>query len=508
MWNSLVGTLSDKLPKFNDYLLREFRPESLKRSPDYMGMTTTECLTVFGDKMKYHGYEVLTPEERVEYIFNRNIQKRTFEIQQSNLKLIRISISLDNIMHNGIIPVPYLSSGRLVLSDTHYYPLFAIVERGLHITKNEIIVKVLRAPLKFWRRETIIFRATDGRSFRPIVMTVKIHQKVRSGKKSERTPLILYHLTQYGFAKSAEIFGFKSGDIQLVDKEVESDRDFFYFIKLKDDVFIKVRKECMSDQYMQGFVGSIVHICEFNSKYTLKDLTSTKSAYYHVTLGRHTYGANKDSLLYNNAEEHLRMNDSLLDPAAKVQLATIGINVSNIYELLREIYFKMDSFVWNYNPIDLYNKKLGSLEQMLSGFVRNLYNAQFRILNNKKIGLTQESAANFIRDVCKRGSFVKTTQIYRGNPSIYNDNWLLTIGAKRFRSLEAMELNVQGVKKKCRIPPYLTKAHPSHMVVESLLTIPTSTPVISGSINPYLKIDREGNIIKPVNYLKYAKVFA
>jgi hypothetical protein len=60
---------------------------------------------------------------------------------------------------------------------------------------------------------------------------------------------------------------------------------------------------------------------------------------------------------------------------------------------------------------------------------------------------------------------------------------------------------------KSKTPLHLLKAHSSHMVVTSILDIPTSSPIVTGSLNPYAKIDADGNIIEPEYSKEIADVY-
>ena len=57
---------------------------------------------------------------------------------------------------------------------------------------------------------------------------------------------------------------------------------------------------------------------------------------------------------------------------------------------------------------------------------------------------------------------------------------------------------------KSKTPLHLLKAHPSHLIVTSILDIPSSSPIVTGSLNPYAQIDEDGNIVEP----EYAKEVA
>ena len=126
-------------------------------------------------------------------------------------------------------------------------------------------------------------------------------------------------------------------------------------------------------------------------------------------------------------------------------------------------------------------------------------NKLFQIVNNKAEGLTQETVKRFASSASQHESWLMGNNAFRANPSICNDCWMLAIGTKRFRSLENTE--TKGSNSSQNMPVALLKAHPSQLVVESLLALPPSAPIRTGEISAFIQIDEDGNIIPP----KWAK---
>ena len=83
------------------------------------------------------------------------------------------------------------------------------------------------------------------------------------------------------------------------------------------------------------------------------------------------------------------------------------------------------------------------------------------------------------------------------SPSQYNDNWLLSVGAKKTRQNSSINKNSSkgGSTSKTSTPEH--RFHPSMAVVESIIAFSSSNPGISGTINPFLEIDSHGFIHKP-----------
>jgi hypothetical protein len=86
--------------------------------------------------------------------------------------------------------------------------------------------------------------------------------------------------------------------------------------------------------------------------------------------------------------------------------------------------------------------------------------------------------------------------MFRAKPTVYNDNFMLSVGAKRIRSMNDVEL-ADGGGGGTSLSPHLLQAHSSQLVVESPLGFPSSSPVVTGSINGFLEIEDDGSIIRP-----------
>ena len=469
----LVGA-SDLLPDFNDDLLLKFREESLKKAPEYLDQMFHETTKLFKGKLRYVKYERLTPDERISYIKDNTILKKKVSIQKSTFELLRFLFEFEGDHYPLHLSVPYMEHGRVVLSDTPYFPMFAEVERGgLHRIQDGLIIKVMRAPLTFRRSEQFAFVTVEGKGFREIVPTVKIHQGKRGrGKRAGVTPIILYHLVEMSFDQTMAYYGFAPGEIQIVPK-VEEDEDH-YHIEIKEGIYLRVHKDALNDLFKRRVVASYLMCLTEYTRFSLRDLVAPHPIFYKTVLGKYTYPSTTTAqLLYDNAEKHLETTDTLLDPPARYQLSTIDIIVDDIYDLLKEVFYNIDRWIVNYEPTNLFIKKIGSLSQMMAPLVSSINTKQFNVINAKNEGLTRDSVKRFVTTASQGESWMMANAMFRPNPVIYNDNALLSVLTKRFRSLENTETKAATGGR--NMPVALLKAHASQLVVESVLSLPPSS---------------------------------
>lgn len=513
-WNEVYGAAAKALPKFNDELLINFREEKIMQIPEFLSIVFKEAEKLFaeyGYKVECLGYTELTPEDRAAYTQDRGLAKSEVDIQQSNYRLIRFDFKFLDEIFPVYVHVPFLSQGALVEQDTNYYPLLPVVEKGIHRTLSEITIKVMRLPLTAWRRCIITLNTVEGSSRRMAVPTIRVHQGVVNAKLRDTTPLVLYHLAMNGFNETLKMYGMEKGDITL-SPEIKSEKGYEHILVPITGMYIRVRTSVLEDLFKARFVASLFMMFSVNTKYTVEDVMGKNSkSYFKLTLGKYTDPTGKELQLMNNVDTHLNTCRTLLDPPAQTQLARVGVVVKGFEELLYSIYYNIDRWSLDYAPSDLYDKKIASPDQMLySSYVRLVFKKVYEIqkYNNSSRGLDKKAFTRFTRQISKQsGICANMTAALRGNPTIYHSNWLITIGSKYFRSFDNLESRADTRKKRKRISAHLIAKDPSHVVVTSVLAIPSSSPGVSGSIGPYAPMDKEGNFYKPEWANKFDHIF-
>lgn len=497
--------ISSAMTPFNDYLIYDFRKEKIASIPDYMDKAFRQTVAFFGNQLKYIGYRFLTPEERLAYLFENTIRKGYVSIRKTETSCVEFQFEFQGDTYPIRIEVPFLRNNCVTYNDTEYYPLFPIVEKGgVNVTDNgTIIVKVMRIPITFGRRSTdkVQMESIAGNQYWDILVTVKIYQGATS-KRGDRIPLILYHLCKLGFDRTMDLYKIPRGAITVTNVADEKDSKNEYFM-LPNALFLKVRKDIMQNVFSKRVVLSLFKIYVENSLFSIEDVLGSNLEYYGTTLGKFIGSKSKDApmnkLMLNNAIKHIEMTDLMLDGVAIEKLKSVDIHVNDIYELLHYMFFNIDRLMVSYNPIDLYSKMLGSLDQFMAGVIRSIAHEQYMIINSKKGAILEPATVKqFCKKASQRPTWISTTQVFRPEPAVYGDNWLLSVGLKRFLSLDSIETQYGSKKRRTqKTSPQLLKAHPSQVVVTSILDLPASNPVATGSLSTYLQIDREGNILRP-----------
>ena len=482
MWKNILTKASNILPDFNDYLLTEFRQEKIQQIKTFLDSLFAESVKKFDGRLTYQGYKVLTPEEQIQYIRNNKIIKKKVQIMDSTFELVRYTYEFRGDLQHIHVFIPFTVNGKILLNNTEYWPLLPEIEcGGLHRTHTEIILKVMAAPITMYRNECYSFTTNKGVVYKEIVNQVRIHQGRRGrSKKAGKVPFILYHLVHKPFHQCMAYYQFQPGEIDII-PEIDNVEGYSY-VKIKENIFLKVSDKALEDMYKRRVIaGYLMCLNEWNH-FILRDLLSTSCEYYKSVLGRYTYSqiVGSDSakaLMYSeNAVKHLKTTGSVLDPPAIVQLSHIGINVNDIYDFLYIAFYNMDQWMVSYNPCDLFDKKIGSLDKIMSPLVSAINKKLFSIVNAKEEELNPTTVKSWISRASQLPNWISANPAFRPNPSFCNDNQMITILTKRFRSLENVEASVGTKKTKSKnMTVSLLKAHPSHLVVESIMALPPSS---------------------------------
>ena len=218
-WDQIIGNVSEQLPHFNDYLLKEFRNEQVNSFPEYVSGVFKEAIQLFKGELEYLGYKSLSPEKELEFIANNKLMHGRYNIQRSELELVQYNFKFHNQFYDVNLYLPYMYNGRLIINDTNYCPQFAIIERMITRITDGVIIKVMRSPIQFWRGDTKVFKDTRGNEYCESVIIVNaFYRKERRSK--HKTPLILYLLVKFDFDHVINVtLGLPVGSITFVEKD-------------------------------------------------------------------------------------------------------------------------------------------------------------------------------------------------------------------------------------------------------------------------------------------------
>lgn len=527
MWNKIMGEVQNVVPKYNDYLLLDYRKDQVNKAVEYMDIVYNEAIKLFNGTIQYLGYNILSPERRLLYKLENPLAsaRGEYDIQHSELQLVEYLFSVEGIKYSIHIYLPYYFNHAITINNSNYYVHLAIIEKVIYRNRDGIIVKVMRSPLHFWRNEQFQYSSLSGKFFFDPIITVKAHYKsLKRRKKDIKTTILLYLLATQGLDNTLKLFNiapeevsFITGDTEKLPdegweyfscnfdgKEVYSFLENGLFPELNEEpekskIYLKVKDTVLNDSIKRRVIASLLYNLKFFHGFTIEMLYDPSAALFKTILGKSTNGMNtKDALAHNHAEEHLKSLATYLDPITSHQLQNIGINCSHIYDLFYQVFMKIDEWLVYHSPSDLFEKKLSVIELLMARIVSSTFIKFYELSNKKKKMMDKNIKKVFKMKPKVIQDIYLCNGLVRSNPAIYNSNWLITIGCKKVRQ----PANQNRSTKNTNI--LTSKEHLFHysmVAVESILTIPTSSPGTGGSINPFIEIDENGCFIVPSDYV-------
>lgn len=499
MWEQMTRAVKADIPPFNDYMLTEFREEQMAQCVERMEMIIREAMKLFGGAIEFMGSRVLSPEERLDYILQHKITYRRYNVQRSETILVEYLFKFENELYTSHMYLPYLYNGSVVINDTKYYVFLNIIERIIYRSRNSMTIKVLRSPLPFYRTMQYGYTSVCGKTFYDNLITTAIHRRpetVRKSKTKLQTTTMVYLLARFGLTETMARFGITSEQLYTTTTPDSVSEDWYVFA-CKGGVYLIVKKDLMADVTARRVVASLNYLLTVFKFFKHEDLYAADHVAYRVMLGKCCFGAEcNPARACSQADAHLSSIESYLDPFTRAELATQGIVCTDLYDLLYQISLHMDEWLTNHSPNDLYEKKLGVIELILHAMTIDVFHRCYDIMKRKV--LSQKDVRALLKFRTSRINNIYACPLVR-SPNGVHDNELLTVMGKKHRypaNSETTKHRGGSGSNPINAPEH--RFHPSFPGVESALTIPTSSPGVSGSINPYIEITRgSGYFVHP-----------
>lgn len=548
-WDVVIDAVNDNSPKFEEFTLKGYRQNEIKKIPKYLDMLFEEAAKRYGflengePTVVYHGHRFLSPEECIKMDCENTKYSGQVDVLPTEASLCEFLFSHNGTEFKTQLYIPYLVDNAIIINGTKYHIMFALTDKVFyHIVKeNGIGIKILCGHLRFCRNMRYNFYSTCGKIYGDHVVTAKIH--LRNYKPSTddlKTVLLLYPLVKFGLRDTLRRYGIHPDHVSMTVEHDEEDENFEYFcirpeMATSKGLYMKVSKSVLStkldtrDRIKMQVITALHYILQYfvrchNTSYTdnsrLVDflMHDPEFTVYKVILGKTIFGLNYESELQvaGHIKDHLHSLEIYMDPETKRKLAGIGVYCDDVYDLIQYISENIDKYVANYFPSNIYNKQLNVLDLLLGGLVTFLFKRIYGQTNNRKGDRPfqlNEIVSSFRISNRTLMKIYNCTGLIYGNSAIYNDNGLVAaLGRRKRATFTTTPVGENRGSKKgggdvnlLHDPAH--RSHSSAFVVESGLRVQNTDPTMSGTINPFCKFNDDGNIVVDDWLMEIAKKF-
>lgn len=541
-WDKVIVECSRNLPEFNRYTLRGYRQDQIAKIPQMLDMIFGEAVKRFGfdehgnQLVKYIGHKFLNPEQILAEDARVPKFSNYIEIQRTEQALCELEFEYDSTRFFTQVYVPYLFEDALIVNGSRYYVMFALTDKIFyHIVKNHGIgIKILCAHLRFWRMFRYSIKSLSGRIYGDNIIVTKIHLRDYQYTADDlQTALILYPLVKFGLKGTLMQYGIDPTYIQIVNEETRDPEFEYFYIKITvnpeqeswNGIYLKVHKDILTysnkaeDRIKMQIVVSLHYVLSYfyrcrNTIYTdrvklVQYLTQDPdNMVYKVILGKTVFGINYESEIQvaGHIQDHLQSLEIYMDPATRDKLRLLNIECDDVYDLIKYVMLHLDEYVANYFPSNIYGKQMNVLDLLLGNMVNSLFTRIYQKTNNRKGDkpFTISQIASSLRIGSKIfNKIFLCPGLIASNPSIYNDNGLLNVlGRKKRATFSTAKAGANtGVSKRGSDTNLLQdpehRTHSSLYIVESGLRTQITDPTKSGTINGFLIVNENGELVIP-----------
>lgn len=501
-FDDIVKRVSDETPSFNDHALRGLVEEQIDSSPEFIALVFREGFKLINDDIELVGYRILTPEERVIFELKQGSSKQSrarVPLTTSHLSLVRYTVRYRDVYIEREIYTPYMHNNMITIYDKHSIIKKVFLEKTISRVEDKdtdgLSVSPIRVNMKFNRRTPWRIESYVGREFYShFIIVAHMWSGNKKSRICERT-IIHYLLAKFGFDKTLKSFGLSRADVSFVESIGDDIDRFEYFAAKPYDhsipdgpgLFLKVKRELMSDDQSCKFVVNLMYVLRFFTKQNIDNVYDEDAAVWKVILGSLLQDEKLEARAYNNTVSHLRSADHFIDPITLARFRSFGLMTGendNIYNLLIHIFINIDADMANYDSQDIYNCRLDLSNILVEMYARKIFWSLYGLV--KKTNITVKDVKNALSlssMMFKPNSSGKKddSEQYLSPPDIVGDNYLLSGGLNKIRLNGKPEQHL----------------HSSVAVAESINAFVGKPIGKTGYINPYITTAPNGAVVRP-----------
>lgn len=499
MWGKLIVGVTNQLPQINHDLFKNYHERALHTLISDLEELFRQNVRVISNNLgwgegyfKYLSYRELGPDERCAMLKSKTRKRyeKMYSINPTHKQVLAFCFEFDGERLELTVDIPYIDNYAIMREGTPYYPIFAITDKGgLCYMKDSVLLQVSRTKLIFKRSVTRRATTREGFVICEYLITAKINQSSKARK--EAPPILLHHLSLFGLEQTLKMY--KVDDTLEMIHTVENDPNYWY-LEFGNNCYLKIRRDTL-DICAKRVVVSLKEIYDWYPNFNADTIHDNR--YYKIATGKWCNPQLEyEVYLLSSAEEYLHMNRTIIDPDHHAKHASIGLVYDNLDDLMLLMFNRIDSLMADLTKhrIDMLRKRLSSTDTIAA--------KMFEIVNRRIFGLMNarnKREKPDIRKLMYHISYRKAItgiRIFRRSPTIYSACALAVIG-QRYTTLTSVDIDNSKGGGKAKIPISLVTMHYSYIPVVSAMTYPASRPIVSGSLNPYVQVDKYGNIITP-----------
>ena len=529
MHSRFYNMVRNNTPKMNRTVVDGLAIDHMKRAEAYVEGIISQAIQSFPDGFKYLGYERCCPLEEFQYITRPRVNKRTIDIAQSDLYMVKYYIAYkDYDIRPCYVLLPFVSEGGTIMMSGARYSIAPILaDKVISPAAASVFIRLRRAKITFLRTSISMY-INKIRKTTQVIYTSLYDTKKDTGilnTTNAHSCLTHYLLGKYGFTETFKMF---AGVVPTV---INGNPDESYNLddwvvcsssKIKPKTFkqkfykpsnltLLVPKKKWNTN-VENLVSEFFYIVDhFPDRISVGMIDNI--GIWRILLGHIIFsGSYGEGLLHTKICKHFDSVDDYVDIGVIDELADIGYKVSGFYDLLHTVITNYSKWVLTGGDRlnNLYGKEFSILYHILYGITSSIFTTGFKfrkdadkrnqIHDYSKRDLTKKEIEETLSKSFRTGLIYGITKQHACMTLVMysGDNKFFNITSVMFPQESVSSKSKKATNKGGqRVIDDSQRLHSSLATVGSYLYLPKSSPRGDGRVSPFVQTDNIGRVVVP-----------
>lgn len=526
MDDELRKLVDNNTPKLNPLICNGLAVSHFTKVEEYIDQVFRSAARGFPEGLKYNGCKRCSPFEefsKVTRLGDPRAPKRQYDVAKSDIYLMKYFFSFNGVdIPPRYIYLPFISdAGYITLGGARFNISPLLIDRVISISADDIFIRLLRDRLTF-ERLVHSFMIDGVQEVTQVIWSSIYHRNTKMRKliatTGAKSSVLHYLFCKFGFTETFRKFGKCQPVVGLTEINEENYPSSDWVIcssrKIKVKSFGKgyfepsnVRVAIKKTEFtpmVKGMVGTFFYLVDhFPSRIKPEHLNSKRL--WMVLMGHIVFtGSINEGKLHDDIEDHIESLDEYLDSIIANKLKDIDIHVSDIYELLAVIMETFnDRLLEATNKISsMYEKEVSTLHHVLYEITSAIFMLYFKLKAGAKKVLTDKEIISTMNMTLKTGLIYSITRNHGEVSTVSSpgDNKVFKITS--ILKPQSASNRTGGRKDNAALLDPSSRLHASVAEVGGAFNLPKASPDGRSRINPHLKIDPKGLVLRDPDLVK------
>lgn len=521
--NPLFSRMTQRyMPPMNKDVMEGLSVSAMDYIEEYLDSQIRSVCIGMPECISYVGLERCTSQEEYEEITKVRNNKRTFDLADSSIYLVRLLLKfvddqgkVHDIPRN--IQLPFVTRGGLMMiAGTQYHITPVLSDKIFTPGHNSIFVRLMQDRNKMFRMYHTVVENGKRETCYVIWAMIYRNPAASTGNSRPKTLLSHYLFAKYGFT---ETFRRYTGTVPLygtddiTPERYPPDEWIIYEstgvqptsctdrVYQKTPVKLAIRKKDVTPATNPLVFGFFYVLDHFPQRFKAHSNYLDDTSLWMILIGLIRLGDScGENKLYAFMREHFETIDPYLDSASKIKLAERGIELENYYDLLNFIQVNFNDMIREseVNGLSVHGKNLEVLYYILYDLLYGFAIVKFKLnkVSNYRPLTYKDVTENLRRSVRMGAVFdlssdkIVTEAVNYGGDHLY----------PKLTAVIAEQENRAGAARGSSDHVVVGPQHHldlSMVTAGSILNTPKSNPTPVVRINPWIVLDKKTGTVLP-----------